>query len=362
MPAMTEISGSASRLLPVAVDAMGGDHAPREIVRGAFFAASIDGTPVLLVGREEEIRRELAGLDRPIPEHLQIIDAREVVTMEDSSIRSLLKKKDSSIRVCADLVKDGKASALVSAGNTAAVWTITRRQIGMVEGLERPALAAILPRVDGVTVLLDVGANVDSRAHHLREFAVMGSFYAEMLLGIDNPRVGLLSIGEEEGKGNALTRESTAVLKATGLNFVGNAEGRDVFNGRCDVVVADGFIGNVVLKASESLASMLTRALRQEMMKSWRGRLGGLLAKPAFASLRKRTDYAEYGGAPLLGIRGGCVVCHGRSNQKAIRNAIRVARVFVEKGINEKIRDKITELHSREQAEGLAHEEAVHSS
>lgn len=340
-------------ILPIAVDAMGGDHAPRDIVLGALAAASLDQTPVILVGREEEIRRELDSYGRALPANLQVVDARETITMDDSSIRALLRKKESSIHVCANLVKEQRASAMLSAGNTAAVWTITRRVIGMVEGVDRPALAAVLPRSEGHTILLDVGATVDSRPHHLREFAVMGHFYAQMLTGNETPRVGLLSIGEEEGKGNALTKESTSVMKATGLNFLGNAEGRDVFNGKFDVVVADGFIGNVVLKASEALASMITKTLRQEMMRTWRGRMGGMLAKPAFANIKKRIDYAEIGGAPLLGIKGGCIVCHGRSNQKAIRNAIRVARNFVENRMNEKIHDKIMELHSREEAEGL---------
>lgn len=345
----------SSVLLPIAVDAMGGDHAPRETVLGALAAATLDHTPVILVGRERDIRRELEALGREAPDNLTIVDARETITMEDTSIRAVLKKKDSSIHVCARLVQEGRAGAMLSAGNTGAVWTIARRVIGMIEGVERPALAAVLPRQEGQTILLDVGANVDSQSHHLREFAVMGHFYAQMITGNDNPRLGLLSIGEEEGKGNALTKESSAVLKATGLNFLGNAEGRDIFNGRFDVVVTDGFIGNVVLKASESLASMITRTLRQEMMRSFRGRLGGLLAKPAFANIKKRVDYAETGGAPLLGIRGGCVICHGRSNQKAIRNAIRVARNFIENRVTEKIHEKIMELHSREKAEGLEH-------
>ncbi|MCA1732911.1 MAG: phosphate acyltransferase PlsX [Acidobacteria bacterium] len=343
-------------LLPIAVDAMGGDHAPRETVLGALAAASLDHTPVILVGRAEEINRELAAAGREVPSNLEIFDAREAITMEDTSIRAVLKKKDSSLHVCARLVQEGRAAAMLSAGNTAAVWTIARRAIGMVEGVERPALAAVLPRQEGQTILLDVGANVDSHPHHLREFAVMGHFYAQMITGIENPRLGLLSIGEEEGKGNALTRESSSVLKAAGLNFLGNAEGRDIFNGKFDVVVTDGFIGNVVLKASESLASMITKTLRKEMMRSWRGKLGGFLAKPVFANIKKRIDPSEVGGAPLLGIKGGCVICHGRSNQKAIRNAIRVARNFVETGMNQKIYEKIMELHKREAAEGLVEE------
>jgi glycerol-3-phosphate acyltransferase PlsX len=236
----------------------------------------------------------------------------------------------------------------VSAGNTGATWTSARAVIGMIEGVSRPALAAIVPSSKGHTLLLDVGANVDAKPNHLREFAVMGHFYAQMVFGIEAPRVGLLSIGEEEGKGNELTKETYRVMKETGLNFIGNAEGRDVYNGNCDVVVCDGFIGNVVLKASEALGEFVSKGLREEMTKSLPRKIGALLAKSGFDGLKKRMDYSEYGGAPLLGVKGGCIVCHGRSNAKAIKNAIRVARGFALNGIDKKIQERVSELHSRE--------------
>ena len=264
-------------------------------------------------------------------------------------------KRNSSIRVCANLVAEGKANAMVSAGHTGAAMTSAYKVLGMIEGVSRPALAAVLPSASaaGYTVLLDVGANVDAKPAHLREFAVMGHFYSQMLFGIDAPRVGLLSIGEEEGKGNELTKETFRVLKEAGLNFMGNAEGRDIFNGNADVIVCDGFIGNVVLKASESLAEMMRTLIREEITSTFTRKMGALLAKGAFADVKKRTDYAEYGGAPLLGVKGGCIISHGRSNAKAVKNAIRVACEFANKRVDVQIREKINVLHSRE------HESAV---
>src|SRR5947209_887117 len=218
----------------------------------------------------------------------------------------------------------------------------------MTAGVSRRALAAIVPSTKGHTVLLDVGANVDTKPAHLREFAVMGHFYAQMIFGIADPRVGLLSIGEEEGKGNELTKETFRVLKETGLNFMGNAEGRDIFNGNADVIVCDGFIGNIVLKASESLGEFVSKTLRAEVTRTPIRKLGALLTKRAFDELKKRMDYSEYGGAPLLGVKGGCIVCHGRSNAKAIKNAIGLARNFALNKIDEKIMAKVNDLHKRE--------------
>lgn len=329
----------------IALDAMGGDHAPSEIVKGAVIAASELPVRILLVGRQEDIARELGGA---APSGIEVVDAREVVEMDDTALAPLRKKRNSSVRVCANLVAEGRADAFVSAGNTGATWTSARAVMGMIEGVSRPALATVLPSMKGHTLLLDVGANVDTKPNHLREFAVMGHFYAQMLFGIDEPRVGLLSIGEEEGKGNELTKETYRVLKETGLNFIGNAEGRDVFNGNADVVVCDGFIGNVVLKASEALGEFVSKTLRTEMTRSLPRKIGGLLAKSAFSDLKKRMDYSEYGGAPLLGVKGGCIVCHGRSNAKAIKNAIRVASNFARNKIDEKIQAKVTDLHTRE--------------
>ena len=332
---------------------MGGDHAPREIVKGALLAAAEYPVEIILVGQEEVIRRERAE-HGPNPNQIEIVDAREVVEMDDTALAPLRKKRNSSVRVAANLVAEGKAGAFVSAGNTGATWTSARVVMGMIEGVSRPALAAIVPSSKGHTLLLDVGANVETKPNHLREFAVMGHFYAQMVFGMEAPRVGLLSIGEEEGKGNELTKETYRVMKETGLNFIGNAEGRDVYNGNCDVVVCDGFIGNVVLKASEALGEMISKLLREEMTKSITRKAGALLARGAFDGLKKRIDYSEYGGAPLLGVKGGCIVCHGRSNAKAIKNAIRMARSFALNRIDVKIQDKISDLHSREHDSKLA--------
>ena len=329
----------------IALDAMGGDHAPEEIVKGALIAANEYLVDVILVGQEERIRKELGG---SIPPHIEIVDAREVVEMEDNALAPIRKKRNSSVRVCANLVKEGRADAMVSAGHTGAAMTSAYMVLGTIEGVSRPALAAIVPNANDHTVLLDVGANVDSKPAYLREFAVMGHFYAQMLFGIEAPRVGLLSIGEEEGKGNELTKETFRVMKETGVNFIGNAEGRDIFNGNCDVVVCDGFVGNVVLKASESLGEMVKNGLKKELTKNILRKSGALLSKGALKALMDRMDYTEYGGAPLLGVKGGCIVCHGRSNAKAIKNAVRVARTFAVNRIDQKIQEKITDLHARE--------------
>lgn len=335
----------------IAVDAMGGDNAPAEIIRGALLALAEHPTlAITLVGREEVIREHLGRVTSP---RLDVVDAREVVDMTDTALAPLRRKRNSSIRICANLVAEGKADAIVSAGHTGAAMTSAYKVLGMIEGVDRPALAAVLPSSNGFTVLLDVGANVDSKAAHLREFAVMGHFYSQMLFGIAEPRVGLLSIGEEEGKGNELTKESFRVMKETGLNFIGNAEGRDVFNGNADVVVCDGFIGNVVLKASESLGEMVSRMLKTEVTRTARRKVGALILKGAFEDIKKRMDYSEYGGAPLLGVNGGCIVCHGRSNAKAIKNAIRVAHDFASNRIDVKIREKIRDLHKREHDVGI---------
>jgi glycerol-3-phosphate acyltransferase PlsX len=325
---------------------MGGDHAPHEIVKGALIAArEYPAVHIILVGREDAIRRELGA---NVPSNVEIVHADEVVEMDDTALAPIRKKRNSSIRICANLVRDGRADAMVSAGHTGAAMTSAYMVLGTIEGVNRPALAAILPSTKGHTILLDVGANVDTKASHLREFAVMGHFYAQMIFGIEHPRVGLLSIGEEEGKGNELTKETFRVLKETGLNFMGNAEGRDIYNGNADVVVCDGFIGNVVLKASESLGEFVSKTLRAEVTRTTIRKIGALLTKGAFDDLKKRMDYSEYGGAPLLGVKGGCIVCHGRSNAKAIKNAIRVARDFATNRIDVKIQERVADLHKRE--------------
>jgi glycerol-3-phosphate acyltransferase PlsX len=337
----------------IAVDAMGGDHAPDEIIKGALLAAAEFSVRITLVGQEALVRSKLLQLSATIPENIDFVDATEVVTMEDTALAPLRRKRNSSIRVCANLVAEGRADAFVSAGHTGATMTSAYKVLGTIEGVSRPALAAIVPSAKGHTVLLDVGANVDTKPAHLREFAVMGHFYSQMLFGIEAPRIGLLSIGEEEGKGNELTKETFRVLKETGLNFMGNAEGRDIYNGNADVVVCDGFIGNVVLKASESLGELVSKTLRTEVTRTPLRKLGALLVRHAFADLKKRMDYSEYGGAPLLGVKGGCIVCHGRSNAKAIKNAIRVARSFALAHVDRKIQESVAELHNREHTSAL---------
>jgi glycerol-3-phosphate acyltransferase PlsX len=334
--------------MPIAVDAMGGDFAPQCAVEGAVRAVVEDDAEVLLVGDRALLEIELLRLVAP-RRHIEIVHAEEVVGMDEPAITPIRKKRRSSIRICAELVKEGRAQALVSAGNTGAAMIAAKMVIGTVAGVDRPALAAVLPNARGRTVLLDVGANVDSKALHFREFAVMGHFYAQEVIGTPSPRIGLMSIGEEEGKGNDLTREVYKVLKNTGLNFVGNVEGRDVFNGAVDVIVCDGFVGNVVLKSAEALAEMIGTMIREEIGRSSRTKAGYLLAKPAFDAFRRRTDYSEFGAAPLLGLNGGCFIAHGRSNARAFQSAIRRAIEFTASHLDQKIRDKIAELHSQEE-------------
>ena len=333
--------------LRIAVDAMGGDHAPRAAVEGACLAAVEDGANVILVGDQHRVQAELDRLRRPCP-RVEIVHADEVVEMDDPPITPIRKKRRSSMRICAQLVKEGRAQAMITAGNTGAAMITAKMVIGAIAGVDRPALAAVFPNANGRTVVLDVGANLDSKPEHLRQFAVMGHFYAQEVLGTASPRVGLLSVGEEDVKGTDLTKEVFRVLKTTGLNFIGNVEGRDFFNGNADVVVCDGFVGNAVLKAAESLAGLFGKMLRQSLQKNARTKLGAVLAKPAFDELKRQLDYAEYGAAPLLGVRGGCFIGHGRSNPRAIRNAVRRAVEFCAADLHNKIRDKVAELHARE--------------
>lgn len=342
----------------IAVDAMGGDNAPRHPVAGAVDSAREDGTCVLLVGREADVRRELAGhrIAADVARRLEVVHASEVVEMDDPPIAAIRKKRDSSIRVCATLVKEGRAHAMVSAGNTGAVMVCAKMVIGTSPGVDRPALAATLPNAKGYTILLDVGANIDTKVDQLRQFAVMGHFYAQEIVGVRAPRIGLLSIGEEQGKGSELTQKVFRVLETGGLNFIGNVEGSDVFRGTADVIVCDGFVGNVVLKSAESLAEMLAFMVREEFERRWLSRVAYLLMRPSVKKFRRRVDYSEYGGAPLLGIRGGCFIAHGRSNRNAIKNAIRRAVEFCQAGIAQKVSDKLEELQ-KPGAESLDHEE-----
>lgn len=342
--------------MTIAVDAMGGDHAPRAVVDGAYCAATEDGASVLLVGDEGLLRSELQHLRRSKGkrwvdpgEKLSIVHADEVVGMDEEATAPVRRKRRSSIRIAAELVKEGRARALVSAGNTGAVMIAAKMVMGTVPGVERPALAAVFPNASGSTVLLDAGANVDPKLGQLREFAVMGHFYAQEMLGTPSPRIGLLSIGEEASKGNELTRRVFKVLQETGLNFVGNVEGSDLFEGTVDVVVCDGFVGNVVLKAAESLAELLSGMMREELARSLGTRVGGFLVKSALERMRMRTDYREHGAAPLLGVNGGCFIAHGRSDARAIQNAVARAVEYCDADVHAKIADRLTTLHRQEE-------------
>ena len=323
--------------MKIAVDAMGGDHGPAVVVEGAVTAARELGISVILVGDKAVIEQELSRL-RADTLALEIRHASQVVTMAETPSHALRRKRDSSLRVAAELVRDRDAAAFVSAGNTGAAMAISMFVIGVLPGVDRPAIAAVLPSLRGYTVLLDVGANVGPKPWHLLQFGIMGNAFARDILGVDAPRVGLLSIGEEEGKGNDLTREAYEQLKTSSLNFMGNVEGRDIYNGSCDVIVTDGFTGNVALKISESLAEMLGAMIKEELTRDVRSKLGAALAMPAFSRFKKRVDYTEMGGAPLLGIDGGAIICHGSSPAKAIKNAVRVAREWARAGLNDHIK------------------------
>jgi glycerol-3-phosphate acyltransferase PlsX len=328
-------------MVTIAVDGMGGDHAPKSEVEGAIRAARSFGVQVILVGREEVLKKELSGHDaRGLP--IEIVHASEAVTMHDSAARAVRTKRDSSIRIAARLVRDGVAQGLVSAGNTGAVMATAKMVQGTVPGVDRPALASTFPTLKGSpAVMLDVGANVDCAPRMLAQFAVMGNIYARIILHSDEPRVGLLSIGEEEHKGNELTRTAFALLKGLPINFVGNVEGRDLYTGKVDVIVCDGFVGNVALKVSEGMVEVIKVMLKEGLEATVTRKLGYFLSRSAYADFKKRVDYSEYGGALLLGVRGVTVICHGRSNANAIKNAIRVAKEFAEARINHRIETEL---------------------
>jgi phosphate acyltransferase len=327
--------------MKIAVDAMGGDNAPQAVVAGAIEAAMEYGIGIILVGIEKIVQQELDKHPQAKTLPLEIRNAVEVVDMHDSAATVFRRKKDSSIRVANELVKNGEASAVISAGHTGAAMSTSLFVLGRVEGVERPAIATFMPTITGTSILLDMGANVDCKPLHLLQFAIMGDVYARYLLKNSNPRVGLLSIGEEETKGNELTKEAFKLLAETSLNFIGNVEGRDVVSGKADVIVCDGFIGNVVLKVSEAVAEAIGTFLRTDIEKSIISRLGYFMMRPAFKSLRSRVDYAEYGGAPLVGINGISIISHGRSSNRAIKNAIRVASELATSDVNKHIREDI---------------------
>ena len=320
---------------------MGSERAPGPELDGAILAARERWAEITLVGPEDLLKRELArrpaqGLD------FEIVHASEFVTMQDSAAKVFRHKRDSTIRVAARMVRDGKADGLVSAGNTGAVMATAKITLGVLEGVERPALAAVMPTLKGTaTIVLDVGANAECAPKNLEQFAIMGEIFYRAIFGLERPRVGLLSNGEEAHKGSELVRLTHQRLKGLPLNFIGNVEGRDVINGKVDVMVTDGFTGNVVLKTSEGVAMVLAGMLKDALTSTMSAQLGAALAGRALRKFKKRVDYSEYGGAPLLGVRGVCIITHGGSNSNGIKNAIRVASEFAAAGVNRKIQEEL---------------------
>jgi glycerol-3-phosphate acyltransferase PlsX len=329
-------------MITIALDAMGSDLAPRPEVEGAILAARELGVRVLLVGQAGALKMEL-GRHAKRGADIQVVPAGEVITMHDAPLQAYRRKKDSSMHVAARLVHEGHAQATVTAGNTGAAMAVARFLLGTLPSVDRAALAAPFPTARGGTcVLLDVGANVDSRPQHLVQFAVMGENYYRAIFGTRRPRIGLLSIGEEETKGNELVRETFERLKKTPLNFAGNVEGKDIFSGNVDVIVCDGFIGNIALKISEGVAQHIAGMLKKALKSTLASQFGALLSRGAFQQFKRQIDYSEYGGAPLLGVRGVTIIGHGRSNANAVKNAIRVATEMVRSKVTEEIEEELS--------------------
>lgn len=347
--------------MQIALDVMGGDREPDEVVAGAVAAVCKYGHNVVLLGDKKSIETALtkhlsdfkkfdaqkdltSSLD--VHDKITIVHTTQVVEMDESPLDAIRKKKDSSIVVAFEQLKEKKVDAVVSAGNSGATLAAAVKTLGRLKGISRPGIAGIFPTLKKPLVMMDVGANVDCRPQHLHQFAVMATAFSRVLFDIEKPRVGLLSIGEEGGKGNALVKKTHELLMASNLNYIGNVEGRDTFQGDVDVMVCDGFVGNVCLKLSEGLADAMVSMLREEFSKNLKSKVGYLLTKKAYANLKKRTDYAEYGGAPLLGFNGTGIICHGRSNSRAIMNAIKVAAELVRNNMN----DHICNLLAQDQA------------
>lgn len=333
----------------IAVDALGSDTAPRAEVEGALLAAREYGVRILLVGPSERLQQELQRQKtHRLP--LAVVPASEVITMDESPVKALRRKPDATIRVATLQVRDGHAQGLVTAGNTGAAMAAAKMELGALPGVDRPALASVFPTKRGTAaVLVDVGANVDCRPEHLHQFAIMGEVYYRVMFGVERPRVGLLSIGEEAIKGNEVVRETHRRLRDSTVHFdfVGNVEGRDLYSGDVHVIVCDGFIGNVALKISEGLAEAILAMLKESLSSSLASKVGSALSRQGYEEFKKRVDYSEYGGVPLLGVKGVCVICHGRSNANAIKNAIRVAAGFSAGHINEEIERELALVSSR---------------
>ncbi|MCF8010670.1 MAG: phosphate acyltransferase PlsX [Clostridiales bacterium] len=332
--------------MKIAVDAMGGDFAPGEIVQGSVKASRDYGIDVVLVGDKARVKKELRN--QAAEKELSVVNASETIGMNESPVEAVRQKRDSSIVKCTELVKEGTAQAVVSAGSTGAVMTASLLTWGRIKNIGRPSIATILPNRKGSTLLLDAGANTDCRPKHLLQFSIMGSLYANLMMGKETPRIGLLSIGEEVTKGNELTLSAYSLIEGSGLNFAGNIEGRDIFSGNVDVIICDGFVGNVVLKTGEGMAKNLFGLLREEIQKNFIARIGALMTLPVLKNLKSKMDYAEYGGAPLLGVNGITIIAHGSSNSMAVKNAIKMARDLAENDIVNAIKKGASEVPGRQ--------------
>ncbi|WP_028842821.1 phosphate acyltransferase PlsX [Thermodesulfovibrio yellowstonii] len=336
-------------MLKIAVDAMGGDFAPEVNILGAYEVVQDIEVEIILVGDEKKIKsflpekKETKGI-------ISVIPAEDVIQM-DENISSALRRKNTSMRKAVELVKAGKADAVISAGHSGAMMALSFLLLGKLPNVERPAIATVMPCLKGHFILLDAGANVDCKPEHLVQFAFMGEAYHKALFNSQSPKIALLSIGEEGSKGNELTKEAFKLLKSSRLNFVGNIEGKDIFFGQADVVVCDGFVGNIVLKVGEGLAEALMKMLKREIADIITGKLGYMMIKPAIKSFRKKVDYSEYGGALLLGINGTSIICHGRSSAKAIKNAIKVATEMVKKQIYTRISESLNQTEERDESQ-----------
>lgn len=332
----------------IAIDAMGGDAAPGVVIGGVIdYLKENDDVELILVGKEREIRREFKRLKVELPERVRIEDAREAISMREHFFSYWKKREKTSIKKAIDLVKENKAQAMVSAGNTGAVMAIAKTELGMLPLIERPALALMIPTMRGKSLLVDVGANVDSKPKNLVQFAIMGKVFLEHVAGIPNPRIALMSIGEEEVKGNELTKATYHLLKGLDINFVGNVEGRNCYLGEADLIVTDGFTGNVALKVAEGVADMMQSMLAREIMSNILAKIGFFFLRSSLRRIQKKMDYAEYGGALLLGVNGIVIIGHGISNRKAIRNAIRLAKRFISQNVLEKISREVEVMQEK---------------
>jgi glycerol-3-phosphate acyltransferase PlsX len=330
-------------MVKVVVDAMGGDYAPGAVIEGVVEAQKKCDAFVYLVGKSDIIEKELSRFKYNASQ-LEIVHADEVVEMHEAPANAIRKKRNSSINVGINLLKEKKADAFFSAGNTGGVVCAATLKLGLLESIERPGIAIVMPNLKGVSLIIDAGANIDPKPIHLVQYGIMGSAYFEQILGKKDASVGLLNVGEEESKGTDFVKETYQLLEKSPINFIGNIEGKDIFSGHCDIVVCDGFVGNVTLKVSESMAETLTFFLKQELSATIWGKLGYLLARQSFKNFKKKIDYSEYGGAPLLGVDGVVIIGHGRSSAKAVMNAIRFAKEEVERNINQDIMDRVKKL------------------